>query len=187
MAKDSPTPTLPQKERGQSFLPPDGTTSHSTKLSKDDNQVAGYAGEGRETPALAQQLGDALAKQLGSTEAAGSYTLDCSVETLRSATEAAGFALFDTDLKGIKGKQNLLNALAVAAQFPPDFGANWDALADALCDLSWHESNGYVLLLRNVSDTLGLSANDREIALDIFADTAVYWRQHNKAFWIFFA
>jgi hypothetical protein len=43
------------------------------------------------------------------------------------------------------------------------------------------------LLLRNASDTLGLSANDREIALDIFADTAVYWRQRNKSFWIFFS
>lgn len=136
---------------------------------------------------LAQQPGDALAKQLGNKEAAGSYTLGCSVEALRSAAEEAGFALFDTDLKGIKGKQNLLNALAVAAKFPAGFGANWDALADELCDLSWHQVNGYVLLLRNASDTLGLSANDREIALDIFADTSVYWRQRNKAFWIFFA
>jgi hypothetical protein len=137
---------------------------------------------------LAQQPGNAsLAKQLGNRAAAGSYTLGCTVETLRSAAGEAGFALFDTDLKGVKGKQNLLNALAVAAKFPPGFGANWDALADELCDLSWHQANGYVLLLRNASDTLGLSANDREIALDIFADTSVYWRQRNKAFWIFFA
>jgi hypothetical protein len=137
--------------------------------------------------ALAQQLGDAsLATQLGNRAAAGSYTLGCGVETLLSAAEAAGFALFDTDLTGIKGKRNFLNALAVAARFPPEFGANWDALADELCDLSWHKASGYVLLLRNASDTLGLSANDREIALDIFADTVVYWRQRNKAFWIFY-
>jgi hypothetical protein len=129
---------------------------------------------------------DAWAQQLGNQEAAGSYMLGCSVETLLSAAKAVGFALFDTDLKGIKGKQNLLNALAVAASFPPEFGANWDALADALCDLSWREASGYVLLLRNASDTLGLSANDREIAQDIFADTVVYWRQRNKPFWIFF-
>ena len=159
MPKDSPTPTLPQKERGSSLLP--------------------HAGEGREMPALAQQLRN--------REAAGSYTLGCSVETLRNAVDEAGFALFDADLKGIKGKQNLLNTLAQAAGFPPEFGANWDALADALCDLSWRKADGYALLLRNASDTLGLSANDREIALDILADTAVYWRQRNKAFWIFFA
>jgi hypothetical protein len=159
MQKNSSSSSLPERESEQSFLP--------------------MAEEGREMPALAQQLGN--------QEAAGSYTLGCSVEILRSAVEAAGFALFDTDLKGVKGKQNLLIALASAASFPAEFGANWDALADALCDLSWREANGYVLLLRNASDTLGLSANDREIAQDIFADTVVYWRQRNKPFWIFFS
>lgn len=130
---------------------------------------------------------DAWTQQLGNRETAGVYTLTCSAEELRSMVEKAGFVPFDTDLKGVKGKQNFLNALAAAANFPPGFGANWDALADALCDLSWHKANGYVLLLRNASDTLGLSANDREIAQDIFADTVVYWRQHNKPFWVFYA
>lgn len=128
----------------------------------------------------------ALAQQLGNREAAGSYTLGCSVDELRSAAGSAGIALFDADLKKVKGKQNLLNTLAAAAHFPPEFGTNWDALADALCDLSWHPAGGYVLLLRNASDTLGLSANDREIAQDILADTVVYWRQRKKPFWIFF-
>ena len=128
-----------------------------------------------------------LAQQLNDLEAAGSYSLACSVDELRAAASEANFSLFDADLKGIKGKQNLLNALARAASFPPEFGANWDALADDLCDLSWcGEVAGYVLLLRNVSDTFGLSANDREIAQDILADTVVYWRQRNKPFWVFF-
>ena len=127
-----------------------------------------------------------LAKQLNNPEMAGSYTLQCSLEELQDAVKEAGFVLFDADLKGIKGKQNFLNMLAGAAGFPPEFGMNWDALADALCDLSWHEAKGYVLLLRNASDTLGLSMHDREIAQDILADTVVYWRQRNKAFWVFF-
>lgn len=128
-----------------------------------------------------------LAQQLNDLEAAGSYSLACGVDELRAAASEANFSLFDADLKGIKGKQNLLNALARAAAFPPEFGANWDALADDLCDLSWcGEAAGYVLLLRNVSDTFGLSANDREIAQDILADTVVYWRQRNKPFWVFF-
>ncbi|MBI5438803.1 MAG: barstar family protein [Nitrosomonadales bacterium] len=129
-----------------------------------------------------------LAQQLNDVAAAGSYTLACSVDELRAAANGANFALFEADLKGVKGKQNLLNTLAHAAAFPAEFGANWDALTDDLCDLSWcGEKVGYVLLLRNASDTLGLSANDREIAQDILADTVVYWRQRNKAFWIFFS
>jgi hypothetical protein len=130
---------------------------------------------------------NSLTQQLNDIAAAGSYTLQCGVDELRAAANDAHFALFDADLKGIKGKQNLLNALAQAAAFPPEFGVNWDALTDALCDLSWHGNvSGYVLLLRNASDTLGLSMNDREIAQDILADTVVYWRQRNKAFWVFF-
>ncbi|HYR05356.1 MAG TPA: barstar family protein [Gallionella sp.] len=131
---------------------------------------------------------NSLTQQLNDTVAAGSYSLQCSVDELYAAANDANFALFDADLKRVKGKLNLLNTLAQAAAFPPEFGVNWDALADALCDLSWYgETAGYILLLRNVSDTFGLSANDREIAQDILADTVVYWRQRNKAFWVFFA
>lgn len=129
-----------------------------------------------------------LAQQLNNVATAGSYTLTCSVDELQAAAREANFALFDADLKGVKGKANVLNALARAAGFPPEFGANWDALADDLCDLSWCGGKaGYVLLLRNASDTFGLSANDREIAQDILADTTVYWRQRNKPFWILYA
>src|SRR3989304_7423218 len=105
---------------------------------------------------------NALAQQLSNQETAGSYTLDCSGEALRSAVDEAGFVLFDTDLKGVKGKQDFLGVREQAASFPPEFGANWDALADALCDLSWHDAAGFVLLLRNASDTLGLSAHGSE-------------------------
>jgi len=129
---------------------------------------------------------DTLAQKLGNPVEAGSYSLACEVDELLTAANEANFAVFDADLKGVKGKQNLLNTLAQSANFPNEFGTNWDALADAWCDLSWHDSAGYVLLLRNASDTLGLSANDREIVQDILADTVFYWRQRNKAFWIFF-
>lgn len=130
---------------------------------------------------------DAWVEQLKSSEKSGSYRLGCSLDQLQASVRDAGLALFDADLQGVKGKQNFLAALAAAAHFPAGFGGNWDALADALCDLSWAESDGYVLLLRNAGDSLGLSANDREIARDIFADTVLYWRQRNKPCWIFYA
>ena len=130
---------------------------------------------------------DAWAEQLKSIEKSGSYRLACSLDQLRASAAEAGLALFEVDMQGVKGKQNFLAALASAAHLPADFGGNWDALADSLCDLSWAASAGYVLLLRNVSDSLGLSANDREIAQDIFADTVLYWRQRNKPCWIFYA
>jgi Barstar (barnase inhibitor) len=129
---------------------------------------------------------NALAQQLANKEAAGSYSLQCGADELLDACRVAGFVFFDADLKGVKGKSSLLDVLARAASFPSGFGGNWDALADNLCDLSWHQASGYVLLLRNANDTLGLAAHDREIVQDIFADTVLYWRQRNKPFWIFF-
>ena len=125
--------------------------------------------------------------QLDNLAAAACHKLGFGVERLRERAIAAGYTLFEADLKGVKGKKNLLNALALATEYPGEFGANWDALVDVLCDLSWCPAPGYVLVLHNVSATLGLSANDREIAQDIFDDTVVYWRQRNKPFWIFFA
>lgn len=127
------------------------------------------------------------APQLNDLASAACHKLECGVDVLHAAVISAGYALFEADLKGVKGKKNLLNALAQATGFSGEFGANWDALVDVLCDLSWRQAPGYVLVLRNVSPTLGLSANDREITQDIFDDTVVYWRQRNKPFWIFFA
>jgi hypothetical protein len=127
------------------------------------------------------------APNLNNLATAGCYKLGCGVNALLELVDEAGFALFETDLKGVKGKKNLLSALALATRYPGEFGENWDAMVDVLCDLSWEAAPGYVLLLRNVSTTLGLSSNDREIAQDILDDTAVYWRQRNKPFWIFFA
>lgn len=129
---------------------------------------------------------DAWADQLKDSDKSGSFRLGCSLAQLQASVRDAGLTLFVADMQGVKGKQNFLAALAAAAHFPAGFGANWDALADALCDLSWVDANGYVLLLCNASDGLGLSANDREIARDIFADTVLYWRQRNKPCWIFY-
>ncbi len=134
-----------------------------------------------------KEWGDTEEASLVMLEAAGCYRLQCSLEILQRLVSEAGFALLVADLGGVKGKQNLLSSLASAASFPPEIGLNWDALADALCDLSWcGKPQGYVLLLQNASDTLGLSVNDREITKDLLDDTVVYWRQRKIPFWIFF-
>lgn len=130
---------------------------------------------------------DAWAEQLKDSAKSGSYRLDCSVAELHLCAKAAGVALFDADLKGVKGKKNFLAAIARATHLPTEFGVNWDALADALCDLSTTNTTGFVLLLRNASDSLGLSAHDREIAQDVFADTVLYWQQRKQPFWVLFA
>jgi len=127
------------------------------------------------------------AKQLLDVKKAGSYRVTCTLEQLRVTVAAAGLRLLEVDLKGVKGKQNFIATLAAGAQFPAEFGMNWDALADALCDAQLLKATGFVLLLRNTTNSLGLAVNDREIAFDIFADTVSYWQQRRQACWIFYA
>jgi len=139
-------------------------------------------------PAAQQDmLAAAWVKQLKDSKKSGSYRVTCTLEQLRASMATAGLRLIEVDLKGVKGKQNFIATLAASAHFPAEFGMNWDALADALCDRTLLKVSGFALLLRNATNSLGLSANDREIATDIFADTVLYWQQRNTPCWIFYA
>src|SRR5512135_2940163 len=92
---------------------------------------------------------DNLCNRLRDVHESGVYRLNCTLDDVRSAAQKAGFALFDVDLSEVHGKGALLAALAQAIEAPEWFGNNWDALADALGDLSWRDAPGYVLVLRD--------------------------------------
>lgn len=144
---------------------------------------------------------DALCVRLQDVNEAGVYRLDtaavCSlspaplpegegIDILRAAVTQVGFALFEADLAAVQGKGEFLAAIAQAIHAPEWFGNNWDALADALGDLSWQPAPGYVLLLRNGGETLGLSVADYGVASEIFADSVSFWKSQGKPFWVFF-
>ncbi|TXT21061.1 MAG: hypothetical protein FD134_2784 [Gallionellaceae bacterium] len=126
-----------------------------------------------------------LCTRLKNVKEAGAYQLNCSMDELHEAVEEAGFAVFDADLSGACGKGEFLAALAQAIKAPDWFGHNFDALADALGDLSWCSAAGYVLLLRN-SDHALEQIDDHRVATEIFAGAAAFWRSQGKAFWVFF-
>ncbi|MEU9303718.1 barstar family protein [Streptomyces sp. NPDC048269] len=54
-----------------------------------------------------------------------------------AAAEAAGWTTLRLDLDGVRGKAELMRRCEGALRLPDWFGGNWDALADALRDLSW--------------------------------------------------
>ena len=126
-----------------------------------------------------------LCTRLKNVDEAGVYQLNCGVDELRIAAEEAGFVIFEADLARVHGKGEFLAAIAQAVRAPDWFGANWDALADALGDLSWHRSSGYVLLLRNGGNTFGL-VDDHHVVTEILAATVAFWKLQGKAFWVFF-
>jgi hypothetical protein len=126
---------------------------------------------------------DNLCKRLGDVHEAGVYRLNCTLDDIRAAAQEAGFALFEADLSQAQGKGALLAALAQAVEAPGWFGNNWDALADALGDLSWKPAPGYVLLLRDAD----LSDAEEETLSGILLETVAFWESQGKAFWAFFA
>jgi len=132
-----------------------------------------------------------LCTHLQDVNEAGAYRLNCPLDELRTAVVQAGCALFEADLAAVQGKGEFLAAIAQAIHAPGWFGNNWDAFADALGDLSWLNISGqlaagYVLLLRNGGETLGLSTADHGIASEIFADSVSFWKSQGKPFWVFF-
>ncbi len=126
---------------------------------------------------------DNLHRRLRDVHEAGVYRLNCTVDDLRAAVHEAGFALLETDLSSAHNKGALLAALAETLGAPEWFGNNWDALADALGDLSWKQAPGYVVLLRDVN----LSAAEEETLANILLEASAYWEMQGKAFWAFFA
>jgi len=111
---------------------------------------------------------------------AGVYRLNCSLEALHDSVKRADFALFEADIAIAHGKGEVLAELARAIKAPDWFGHNWDALADALGDLSWCKASGYVMLLHGEKP-------DDEVLDDILNATVAFWKQQGKAFWVFFA
>jgi hypothetical protein len=123
---------------------------------------------------------DDLCKRLQNVSEAGEYCLNCSSEDLRASATKGGFIVFEADIANASSKGEVLAELARAIAAPDWFGHNWDALADALGDLSWCPASGYVLLLHG-------DPSGEAVLGDILGATISFWKLHGKAFWVFIA
>lgn len=128
-----------------------------------------------------------LCERLQDVNEAGVYRLSCPVAVLEANVALAGFRLLEINLSDAEGKGAFLAAMAQVLKAPEWFGHNWDALSDVLGDLSWLPVNGYVLMLCNGGDHLGLGESDFNIVSDIFDEAVGFWKTQNKPFWVFFA
>jgi hypothetical protein len=126
-----------------------------------------------------------LSLRLKDIKEVGVYIINCELSDVRSAANEVGFTVFDADLATVQSKSEFLAAVAQAIEAPEWFGKNWDALADALGDLSWKPAPGYVLVLRNGLNTFNLLESDHEIAKEILDNTVSYWKTQHKPFWVF--
>lgn len=109
----------------------------------------------------------------------GIYRAPQAMDELRAAPDLQWTAV---SLKRIRDKKALLNALAIAMDFPATFGGNWDALADCLQDLSWLPDRGHVLHLQSFAGFSAAAPAEQAVLLDILDAAADYWRQQGSVF-----
>jgi len=82
-------------------------------------------------------------------------------------------------------RPGLFTGFAAALRFPEWFGANWDALADCLTDLSWLEAPGYLLVLRDATVLRRrLGQADFDILVGVLNEAAANWREQGVPFWV---
>jgi Barstar (barnase inhibitor) len=118
-----------------------------------------------------------------SSERSGVYRTPDDADRLQSQLEAAGIGWVDVNLDACPGKHAGIEAIARAVGAPRDtFGANWDALADVLQDLSWKAAAGHVLQLRGHWNA---SVDEGATLLEVLRASADYWRTRGKAFVVF--
>lgn len=106
----------------------------------------------------------------------GLFRLPADEAALRSAADAAGAVWRSIDLRKVRGRRGLFGAFARGCGFPGTFGHNWDALADALQDLSWLDG-GLVLVLRGP-----VAGADAGVLHDILRESAAYWHGRGRVF-----
>ena len=125
-----------------------------------------------------------LGALLADPSQAAAYFID--VRDRAAVVEAANaleFHVATANLEAAADKTALLDAIAAALQFPGGFGANWDALADSLGDLSWLPAPGYVLLLDHCGELRERAPDDFDTLLEILDEAARAHAGHGVPFW----
>lgn len=110
----------------------------------------------------------------------GVYAAPRDLSALRAALGGERDVWRAPDLSQVRDKSGLLCALSRALDFPDDFGDNWDALADALQDMSWLPWSRLVVEIGGSASLRRDAPDVWRTALDIFRDAAKYWALHDR-------
>ena len=109
------------------------------------------------------------------------------IAILADVVRDAGLLARHVDLRGCTDKPTLLAHMATAFEIPDDRGRNWDALADALRDLSWLPAPGYALLVDAASDLRDADETGFDTLLALLDEASADWATQQIPFWAFLA
>ncbi len=81
------------------------------------------------------------------------------------------------DLDGVRGKTELMRRCGGALRLPDWVGGNWDALADALRDLSWlPDAGGRLVAVTSWRGYAQARPGEWEILVEILEEAVDFWR-----------
>ena len=103
---------------------------------------------------------------------------------LCAEVEAHGWRCFVIAGKTATDKPTFLHAVAAGLGFPPYVGQNWDALADALGDLTWVQGEGYVVIYDQANAFAAHEPAQWNMARDILAEACGYWATRGTPFYV---
>lgn len=110
-------------------------------------------------------------------------------QDLMQAAAQVGQHFLYVNLSAVQSKQEVLEAIAIAFQFPVQYGKNLDALYDCMTDLV-HKSGpqpGFVVVLEQLPDNPRFDREAREQLLEVFRDAAEYWGERRIPFRCFYS
>ena len=110
-----------------------------------------------------------------------------STEQLRGWARTADQRFVLADLSGCKDKLSAMRMLGHAFNLPSWFGANLDALYDALTDEdTWQVGRGAVVVLDPLPYTERFGVEERDALLDVFRDVAEHYTKAGVPFRVFY-
>jgi len=90
--------------------------------------------------------------------------------------------VYRVELKGVRSKKALLEALASGLRLPKHFGHNWDALADCLMDDAWAKAPAITVLLLDTGAASKRFGEDWETLHSVLDEAAQWWDERGKPF-----
>ncbi len=123
--------------------------------------------------------------RLTDPNAAGSFLYPDDGAALEVAARRGGLTRWRVDLADARGKADVLRIFARALRFEPDFGANWDALHDALAERALDRPAGVMLTLESCAALATTAPADFARVLEVLDAVGEDCRTEDIAFWAF--
>jgi hypothetical protein len=108
--------------------------------------------------------------------------LDTPAPELAGRFGSADWRVLALDLDGASDKGSVLAGFAAAGSFPAWVAPNWDALEDALRDLSWAPAAGYVVLIDGWDRFADGHDADARILRQLLCEAVRWWAEAGTPF-----